>query len=120
MSEEILISPIEHKNLVDFSTEKIDHVFIHPHDESNPTLICHGGNGRIFYNGCEHTLSEIIDDVKKELHVDSKYFYLDVACCYASQLLPYIKDGCTIRPRYLTDNILSYCFDSEHIKFKYN
>ena len=119
MSEDISITNEEYKQLVDFHNKKIDHVYIQPHDESNPTMICHGGNGKIFYNGRLHYLSDIIEDVKDELNVNSKHFYLDVACCYASQLKPYIERGCTIRPRYQNEDVLNCKFNPEHVQFSY-
>ena len=119
MSEDISITNEEYKQLINFHTKKIDHVYIYPRNESNLTMICYGNNGKIFYNGRFCSLSEIIENVKNELNVKSKYFFLDVACCYASQLKPYVEHGYTIRPRYKNEDVLNYTFNPKHIQFSY-
>lgn len=108
MVDIINISEKEYKDMTDFYNEKIDHVFINPYDEPNPTMICHGGNGKVMFNGQQKTLNEIKEDVKKELNNNSKHFHLDVACCYANQLSPEINNDGIIIPRYKNDGIL-YC-----------
>ena len=120
MSENIPISIKEYISILEFNSGINDHAYIFPKDESNVTLICHGNeDGTIKYNGKKRKLSEIVKDVKSELKVKSKYFYLDVACCFASNIAPYIDSGCTIRPRYLNKDVLNYSCNSEQIQFSY-
>ena len=66
------------------------------------------------------TLSEIEDEVKEELQVKSKYFYLDVACCNSQALVPYIEKGCSIRPRYSNGDDLYYYYKTSQILFAWD
>ena len=120
MSETICITPNECNDISHLFKQEQDHAFIFPNDESNPTLICHGSeNGTIYYNGKDCKLSEIIEDVRTELKITSQYFYLDVACCYAANLVPILEKGCTIRPRYLNQQELICILSQNSVTFTY-
>ena len=121
MRELIDINSTEYENLELFNEGIIDHVFVQPADESNKIMICHAEkNGTILYNGKMCTLSEIENEVKEELQVKSKYFYLDIACCNSQTLVPYVEKNCSIRPRYSNGDNLYYYYKSNQILFAWD
>ena len=121
MRELIDINSQEYEDLELFNQGLIDHVFIQPADESNPTMICHAEkNGKVKYNGRMCTLSELMTLVKEELQVKNKYFYLDIACCNSMSLMPYLQKNCTVRPRYSNGDNLYYYYNSKTILFAWD
>lgn len=121
MTEIIDISSKEYEDIVSFQNKEIDHFFIQPDDEPNKTMVCHGTkNGEIYFNGRFCILSEIVDEVKEELRVDSEYFYLDVICCHSNTIIPYIEKGCSIRPRHLCQGNFEHYYNFYQIKFTWD
>lgn len=106
MSDYISISQKEHDQLILLQKGLIDHVLVKNHDELNYYLVCHGNNdGTVFYNGDWYNLSEIIKEIKSELHIQYTVF-IDVICCYGFYQVPYMDNGIRIKSAYPNDVIM--------------
>lgn len=120
MSDSIVISSEEYDQFNLFHKGLVDHVFIKHPDQLNYYLVCHGcKEGKILFNNKFCNLSEIVEEIKFELHITHTIF-IDVICCYGLYQTPHIESGIRIKSAYSNKELIHCTIKQDKLHLHYN